>query len=63
MAAFPSRGSMISYVGRQGVSAQKKRIFTFYQAKWERQHRMQLSEVGAPILFLFWLRRSRLVIL
>ena len=24
---------------------------------------MQLSEVGAPILFLFWLRRSRSVIL
>lgn len=36
-------------------------LFSF--VAFTHQPRMQLSEVGAPILFLFWLRRSRSVIL
>ena len=44
VAAFPCRDSMIFHVGRQGVSTQGKcRIFTFYQAKRERHHRITLT--------------------
>ena len=40
VAAFLCRGSMISHVKLLGVSAQeKRRIFTFWQAKRERRHR------------------------
>ena len=35
--------------GGRAFLHRKKRIFTLYQAKWERQPRMQLSEAGAPI--------------